>query len=94
VRPTDLFAAPVTMPLAFIAGLCFLSSGTGGQGLADRATTLFTALAVNAMWLYAGTLLAVCVAVVRKVALMVQRSRVRALLEARDAEEEDADLRR
>lgn len=91
VRPTDLVAAPVAVPLAFTAGLLFLGGATRDQGLTERVTNLFPALAVNAVWLYAGTLLAVLVVTVRKVALMVQRSRVRALMEAEDAAEEAAE---
>jgi uncharacterized protein DUF6542 len=90
VRPTDLVAAPVAVPLAFTAGLFFISGGAGNQGLTERLTNLFPVLAVNAVWLYAGTLVAVLLVSVRKVALMVQRSRVRALMEAEDAEEEAA----
>ena len=91
VRPTDLVAAPVAVPLAFTAGLFLLNDGTPDQALTERVTNLFPALAVNAVWLYAGTLLAVLVVAVRKVALMVQQSRVRALMEAEDAEDEAAE---
>ncbi|MCH6162343.1 DUF6542 domain-containing protein [Streptomyces marispadix] len=90
VRPTDLVAAPVAVPLAFTAGLFLISGGAGHQSYMDRMTNLFPALAVNAFWLYAGTLVAVLIVTARKVALMVQQSRVRALMEAEDAEEEAA----
>ncbi|NLU72145.1 hypothetical protein HCC61_05500 [Streptomyces sp. HNM0575] len=90
VRPTDLAAAPVAVPLAFTAGLFLLGGGESRPGYTERLTNLFPALAVNAFWLYAGTLLAVLIASTRKIALMVQRSRVRALMEAEDAEEEAA----
>jgi hypothetical protein len=90
VRPTDLVAAPVAVPLAFTAGLFLISGGAGHQSYTDRLTNLFPALAVNAFWLYAGTLVAVLIVTARKVALMVQQSRVRALMEAEDAEEEAA----
>ncbi|WP_070011143.1 DUF6542 domain-containing protein [Streptomyces abyssalis] len=91
VRPTDLFAGPVAVPLAFVAGLFIISSGSGSQSLMERLTNLFPVLAVNAAWLYAGTLVAVLIVTVRKIALMVQQSRVRALMEAEDAEAEDAE---
>ncbi|SCK26129.1 DUF6542 domain-containing protein [Streptomyces sp. WMMB 322] len=90
VRPTDLVATPVAVPLAFTAGLFFISGGTGSQSLTERLTNLFPVLAVNALWLYSGTLLAVLVVTVRKIALMIQQSRVRALMEAEDAEDEAA----
>lgn len=90
VRPTDLITAPVAVPLAFTAGLFLVSGGTGSQSLTERLTNLFPALAVNAVWLYSGTLLAVLVVTMRKIALMVQKSRVRALMEAEDAEDEAA----
>lgn len=91
VRPTELIAGPVSVPLAFTAGLFFISGGSGGQGIVERLTNLFPVLAVNAGWLYAGTLVAVLVVTIRKIALMVQQSRVRALMEAEDAEEEAAE---
>jgi hypothetical protein len=78
------------VPLAFTAGLFLVSGGTGSQSLTEHLTNLFPALAVNAVWLYSGTLLAVLVVTVRKIALMVQKSRVRALMEAEDAEDEAA----
>ncbi|WP_314171888.1 DUF6542 domain-containing protein [Streptomyces winkii] len=90
VRPTDLVTAPVAAPLAFTSGLFFISGGAGDQGIKDRLTNLFPVLAVNAVWLYAGTLLAVLIVTMRKIALMVQQSRVRALMEAEDAEDEAA----
>jgi hypothetical protein len=90
VRPTDLFAGAVAVPLAFTAGLFFISGGAAKQGLMERVTNLFPVLAVNALWLYAGTLAAALVVTVRKIGLMVQRSRVRALMEAEDAADEAA----
>lgn len=87
VRPADLFTAPVAVPLAFTAGLFFISGGAGTEGFTGRLTSLFPALAVNAVWLYAGTLTATLIVLVRKVALVVQRSRARALEEALDDDE-------
>lgn len=89
VRPADLYTAPVAAPLAFTAGLFFISGGAGTEGFMGHLTSLFPALAVNAVWLYAGTLLAALVALVRKVGLVVQRSRARALLKAQDEAEAD-----
>ncbi|WP_181764394.1 DUF6542 domain-containing protein [Streptomyces albidus (ex Kaewkla and Franco 2022)] len=89
VRPADLFTAPVAAPLAFTAGLAFISGGAGTEGFMGHLTSLFPALAVNAVWLYGGTLIAGLIVLVRKVGLIVQRSRARALDEAlEDAESE------
>jgi hypothetical protein len=74
VRPADLFLAPVVAPIAFALGLFPISSGTGDSGAVAHLMGLFPALAVNAFWLYGGTLAAVLVAVVRKIMLIVQRS--------------------
>ncbi|MCG3040266.1 DUF6542 domain-containing protein [Streptomyces fenghuangensis] len=63
VRPADLAAAPIAVPIAFTAGLVLVSGGSGGP--ADRLVELVTALAVHAGWLYGGTLTAVAVAVAR-----------------------------
>ncbi|MGY1454547.1 DUF6542 domain-containing protein [Streptomyces sp. SS8] len=63
VRPADLAAAPIAVPIAFTAGLVFVSGGSGGP--ADRLVELVTALAVHAGWLYGGTLTAVALAVAR-----------------------------
>ncbi|WP_436992458.1 DUF6542 domain-containing protein [Streptomyces sp. enrichment culture] len=63
VRPADLAAAPIAAPIAFTAGLLFVSGGSGGP--AERLVELVTALAVHAGWLYGGTLTAVAVAVAR-----------------------------
>ncbi|MFC4493504.1 DUF6542 domain-containing protein [Streptomyces ovatisporus] len=89
VRPADLWTAPVAAPLAFTAGLLFISGGPGTQGFMQHLTSLFPALAVNAVWLYAGTLLAGLVALVRKAGLVVQRSRLRALSKAQEEAEAD-----
>jgi len=75
VRPAQLFTAPVAVPLAYAAGLLFISGGAGNEGFRGHLVGLFPALAVTAVWLYAGTLAAVLVALVRKLALMAQRSR-------------------
>lgn len=89
VRPADLFTAPVAAPLAFTAGLSFISAGAGTEGFMGHLTSLFPALAVNAVWLYGGTLITVLIVLVRRVGLMVQRSRARALEEALEDAEGD-----
>jgi hypothetical protein len=89
VRPADLFTAPVSAPLAFTAGIAFISGDTGNEGFMGRLTSLFTALAVNAVWLYAGTLTSGLVVLVRKLALVVQRSRARAFERAQEEAEGD-----
>jgi hypothetical protein len=71
VRPNDLIAAPVAMPLAFAAGLLAAADYPGGLG--DKLLGVFTELALQAPWLYAGTLLAAIVALVRKAALIAVR---------------------
>jgi len=73
VRPADLVTGPVVAPLAFTAGLSFISDGAGGSGFTGHLLGLFPALAVNAFWLYGGTLLAVLIALVRKLSLVAAR---------------------
>ncbi|MEC4016514.1 DUF6542 domain-containing protein [Streptomyces sp. H27-D2] len=70
VRPTELIAAPIAMPIAFTLGLLPISEG---GGIGSRLMGVFTSLALNAGWLYAGTLFAVLVVIARKVALVAQR---------------------
>ncbi|MBQ0983718.1 hypothetical protein KBZ10_04105 [Streptomyces sp. F63] len=71
VRPTELTAAPVAMPIAFFVGLVPVSEGASP---ADRLVDLVTSLALDALWLYAGTLLAVLTVSVRKVVLLASRA--------------------
>ncbi|NJQ00470.1 hypothetical protein HCK00_07945 [Streptomyces sp. PLAI1-29] len=75
VRPAELSAAPVAMPIAFFLGL--VPMGDRGP-LTDRLVELVTALATNALWLYAGTLLAVATVLLRKVVLLAARAARRA----------------
>ncbi|GAA2395017.1 hypothetical protein GCM10010420_20400 [Streptomyces glaucosporus] len=63
VRPADLAAAPIAAPIAFMAGLLFLSGDSDGS--AGWLVELVTALAVNAGWVYGGTLAAVLVVLAR-----------------------------
>ncbi|PJE96603.1 hypothetical protein CUT44_16265 [Streptomyces carminius] len=63
VRPAELLAAPVAAPIAFTAGALFL--GDEADGAAGLLVELVTVLAVNAGWVYGGTLTAVAVVLVR-----------------------------
>lgn len=78
VRPADVVTAPIIAPIAFAVGLVPLSGGNGG-GFSGHFMGLVTSLALHAGWLYAGTLVAALVAVVRRVKLMGQRRRARAV---------------
>ncbi|NBM18342.1 DUF6542 domain-containing protein [Streptomyces sp. GC420] len=71
MRPADLVAAPVSVPIAFAVGAVPVSGGTGGLG--GHVMALVTALAVQAGWLYGGTLVAGVIVTVRKVRLMTAR---------------------
>lgn len=73
VRPADLLAGPVTMPLAYTVGL--LPINDGAQGVSGQALGVFTALSLHAGWLYSGTLLTVLIVVVRRATLITQRRR-------------------
>jgi hypothetical protein len=65
VRRADLLAAPVAAPIAFTAGLLPLADGDGFLG---TLTGLVTALAGQAVWLYAGTALAGVTVLLRRAA--------------------------
>ncbi|OEV23655.1 hypothetical protein AN220_23345, partial [Streptomyces nanshensis] len=71
VRPTELFTAPVAVPLAYTAGLFF--AGGAGDGVTGVLQNVFTELAVHAGWLYAGTLAAALIALVRRTALALEQ---------------------
>ncbi|WP_208928682.1 DUF6542 domain-containing protein, partial [Streptomyces rapamycinicus] len=73
VRPADLLAAPVTAPLAYTVGL--LPINEGSAGLSGQAVGVFTALSLQAGWLYAGTLLTVVIVLVRRAVLVTRRRR-------------------
>ncbi|MEW2221392.1 DUF6542 domain-containing protein [Streptomyces sp. NPDC006990] len=75
VRPTELFTAPVAVPLAYTAGLFF--AGGAGDGVTGVLQNVFTGLAVHAGWLYAGTLAAALIALVRRTALALEQRRTR-----------------
>lgn len=63
VRPAELMAAPVALPIAFVPGVTFVSSGTESGGFLMNG---LSALAMHAGWLYAGTLLAGVIVSVRR----------------------------
>ncbi|MFE4262691.1 DUF6542 domain-containing protein [Streptomyces sp. NPDC056883] len=71
VRPADLITAPITAPIAFAAGVWPVSGGSGG--FAGEVMGLVSALSLHAGWLYAGTLVAALIAVVRKAVLIGRR---------------------
>ncbi|WP_425264430.1 DUF6542 domain-containing protein [Streptomyces atriruber] len=71
VRPADLVTAPVGVPIAFAAGVLPVAEGTDGFG--GQFMGLVTTLALNAGWLYGGTLVAGLIVTVRKIRLMVLR---------------------
>ncbi|MFD9001744.1 DUF6542 domain-containing protein [Streptomyces sp. NPDC059582] len=75
VRRGDVVSAPVIAPIAFTVGLLPVADGNGG--IASRLMGLVTALATQAGWLYAGTLVAGLIATVRKIRLLNQRRRQR-----------------
>ncbi|MFG2592043.1 DUF6542 domain-containing protein [Streptomyces sp. NPDC048438] len=73
VRPADLVTAPIIVPIAFAVGVIPVAGGTGGFG--GQAMAVVTALAVQAGWLYGGTLIAGLIASVRKIRHMRERQR-------------------
>ncbi|MFJ8994352.1 DUF6542 domain-containing protein [Streptomyces sp. NPDC102279] len=73
VRPGDLVTAPVVVPIAFTFGLLPLAGESDG-GISGRFMSLVTALALQAGWLYGGTLIAGLVVIVRRIRLMARRA--------------------
>ncbi|MFI1827340.1 DUF6542 domain-containing protein [Streptomyces sp. NPDC020412] len=73
VREADLVTAPISVPIAFAAGVVPISGGEGGIG--GQVMAVVTALAVHAGWLYGGTLVAGLITCVRKVRQMGRRKR-------------------
>ncbi|MEW2705309.1 DUF6542 domain-containing protein [Streptomyces koyangensis] len=69
VRPADLAMGPVVVPLAYAVGVLPVAEG-GGAGFTGQVMGLVTTLALNAGWLYGGTLVAGVIVTVRKVRLM------------------------
>ncbi|WP_338896314.1 DUF6542 domain-containing protein [Streptomyces sp. TG1A-60] len=72
VRGGDLASAPVVVPIAFAAGLPLIADSEGGLG--GHLMALVTALAMQAGWLYGGTLVAGLIVTVRKLRLMARRA--------------------
>ncbi|MEU8682100.1 DUF6542 domain-containing protein [Streptomyces sp. NPDC048611] len=83
VRPYDLVCAPVTLPIAFTLGA--LPIQHGGDGFEGLLMGLFTVLALNAGWLYAGTLVCALLALVRRVLLIARRRASRPVSRPRNA---------
>ncbi|MFD3697302.1 DUF6542 domain-containing protein [Streptomyces sp. NPDC058646] len=75
IRPADLVTAPISVPIAFAAGVWPISGGSGGFG--GQLMGLVSALSLHAGWLYAGTLVAALIVVVRKAALISRRRQPR-----------------
>ncbi|WP_229888148.1 DUF6542 domain-containing protein [Streptomyces olivaceoviridis] len=73
VRDGDVLTAPVVVPIAFAVGL--LPVAEGGGGLLGRLMGLVTGLATQAGWLYAGTLAAGVIVLVRRVRWVRRRRR-------------------
>lgn len=73
MRRADLLTAPIIVPIAFAVGLVPVADSGGGTS--GRLMGLFTALATQAGWLYAGTLAAGLIALVRRIRLVRDRSR-------------------
>ncbi len=74
VRPLDLAAAPISGPIAFAITLAVLSPAPG-PGLIGHAVGLATALALQAGWLFTGTLVSVVITLARHLALSRARRR-------------------
>ncbi|MGW1884038.1 DUF6542 domain-containing protein [Streptomyces sp. NPDC001970] len=79
VRSADLVTAPISVPIAFTVGVVPISGGIGGIG--GQIMAVVTALAVNAGWLYGGTLIAGLITIARKVGLMIRRRSARSAAE-------------
>ncbi|ANW18344.1 hypothetical protein BB341_08940 [Streptomyces clavuligerus] len=73
VREADIVTAPISVPIAFAAGIVPIAGGEGGLG--SQVMAVVTALAVHAGWLYGGTLVAGVISCVRKVRAMARRRR-------------------
>lgn len=81
VRPAELMTAPVSVPIAYAVGAVPLGEST--EGVAGRLMSMVTLLSLTAGWLYAGTLLAALIALVRRVLLIRTRRRARNRLRQR-----------
>jgi hypothetical protein len=72
VREGDLLTAPVVVPIAFAVGLVPVADDGGGSG--GRLMGLVTALATQVGWLYAGTLVAGLIVIVRRARTVDRRA--------------------
>ncbi|MEE1927763.1 DUF6542 domain-containing protein [Streptomyces sp. TRM 70351] len=75
VRPADGLTTPIVAPIAYAAGLLVLTGG--GDGFAGWVMAIVTALAVEAGWVYGGTLLTAIAALVRRAMRAAARRRER-----------------
>ncbi|MET8561334.1 DUF6542 domain-containing protein [Streptomyces flaveolus] len=73
VRGGDVLTAPVVVPIAFAVGLVPVAEDSGG--LLGSLMGLVTGLATQAGWLYAGTLAAGTIVLVRRVRWVRRRRR-------------------
>lgn len=83
VRPKELITAPIAVPIAFAVGLPPISPGS--EGFAGQLMGVVTELALQAGWLYGGTLIAGVIVIVRKVRLMARKRAARAARAGRAA---------
>ncbi|MFD5470028.1 DUF6542 domain-containing protein [Streptomyces sp. NPDC127105] len=75
VRKGDLLTAPVVVPIGFAVGL--LPVIDGDAGFLGKLMSLVAALATQAPWLYAGTLIAGVTALARRVVRAARRRAMR-----------------
>ncbi|GGS26056.1 DUF6542 domain-containing protein [Streptomyces griseoviridis] len=71
VRRGDLLTAPIVVPIAFAVGLTTVADG--GDGFTGALGGFVTALAMEAGWLYGGTLIAGTIVIVRRIRLVRRR---------------------
>lgn len=82
VRPYDLICAPITLPIAFTLGA--LPIHRGGDGFDGLVMGVFTVLALDAGWLYAGTLVCALIAIVRRSLVIARRRANRPAIRPQD----------
>ncbi|MBU7599139.1 hypothetical protein JGS22_016355 [Streptomyces sp. P38-E01] len=80
VRVAEALTAPVAVPIAFTFGLIPI---TGEDGVGAWFVALASTLAVNAGWLYGGTLVAVAIVLVRRGLYAAGRRRSRSAARTR-----------
>ncbi|WP_343246132.1 DUF6542 domain-containing protein, partial [Streptomyces sp. SID5785] len=72
VRRADLVAGPIAVPIAFAVGAVPIAQG--GDGFGAQVMGVVTTLALNAGWLYGGTLVAGLIVLVRRARLTARRA--------------------